>query len=92
VGGWLQLEEGRAGLRKRTITCLAALAGYMPDGMLTGLCEHVITTLQSTKTLEGKRTYVQLIGAIRCATVVLCLLIERGCLYEMVLQLEPAGM
>jgi len=42
----------------------------MPDGLLTGLCEHVITTLQSTTKLEGKRTYVQLIGAIRCVTVV----------------------
>jgi hypothetical protein len=33
-----QLEEGRAGLRKRTITCVSGLAGFMSDALLAGKC------------------------------------------------------
>lgn len=60
-----QLDSNRAGLRKRAMQCLAALAPCAADGLLAETCERVLQRLSAPglKTDEA-RTYVQAVGGL----------------------------
>ena len=62
-----ELDESRAGVRKRAIQCLASLAAALPPPSLDDLCDSVFGRLEGQALKqEAARTYIQAVGAIRC--------------------------
>ncbi|PSC76088.1 cullin-associated NEDD8-dissociated 1 isoform B [Micractinium conductrix] len=60
-----ELDESRAGVRKRAIQCLASLAAALPPPSLSELCTTVLDRLDAKGLKpDTARTYVQALGAI----------------------------
>jgi cullin-associated NEDD8-dissociated protein 1 len=62
-----ELDESRAGVRKRAIQCLASLAAALQPASLDDLCDTVFTRLEGKGLKpDTARTYIQAVGGIRC--------------------------
>ncbi|KAI3438734.1 hypothetical protein D9Q98_001153 [Chlorella vulgaris] len=60
-----ELDESRAGVRKRAIQCLASLATSLPPASLDDLCTAVFARLESKGLKqETARTYIQAVGGV----------------------------
>ncbi|EFN57516.1 hypothetical protein CHLNCDRAFT_57288, partial [Chlorella variabilis] len=60
-----ELDESRAGVRKRAIQCLASLAASLPPHSLDDLCATVFARLESRGLKQDTaRTYVQAVAGI----------------------------
>lgn len=60
-----ELDESRAGVRKRAIQCLASLAAALAPASLDDLCSTVFARLESKGLKpDTARTYLQAVGAI----------------------------
>lgn len=60
-----ELDESRAGVRKRAIQCLASLAAALQPASLDDLCDTVFTRLEGKGLKpDTARTYIQAVGGI----------------------------
>ncbi|KAK9816878.1 hypothetical protein WJX72_006469 [[Myrmecia] bisecta] len=60
-----QLDETRAGLRKRAIHCLGSLSQHLTDKLLEELMEHIFNRLEAKKVApDVAHTYMQLLGTV----------------------------
>jgi len=60
-----QMEEGRAGIRKRAIHCLAALSTYLPDKLLDQFCNTILTRLSDKSAKPDiAQAHLQIVGSI----------------------------
>ncbi|KAK9835209.1 hypothetical protein WJX81_005880 [Elliptochloris bilobata] len=60
-----ELDESRAGVRKRAIHCLSALAPHLTDALLDGVVKHLLQRLQAPHSRpEAARTHMQSLAAM----------------------------